>query len=76
MAALEADSTALNTLCAASPREAARFAAFLRTNTHATKVKCLLNSVISNHAALARLLLADGFSPNNSLNKDHSRCCT
>jgi len=64
MAALEADSTALNTLCAASPREAARFAAFLRTNTHATKVKCLLNSVISNHAALARLLLADGFSPN------------
>ena len=64
MAAQRAEHDALNVRCAASPREAARFAAFLRTNTHATKVKHLLNSVISNHAALARLLLADGFSPN------------
>jgi len=64
LAAQEAEIAALNARCAASPREAAQFAATLRRNPHAEKVKWLFNSAIDNHAALARLLLADGISPN------------
>ena len=64
LAAQDAQFAALNARCAASPREAAIFTAFLRTITHADKVKWLCNSVCNNHAALVRLLLADGLSPN------------
>jgi len=64
LAARRAEDTALNACCAASPRDAAQYAAFLRTRTHAEKVKWLVNSAILDHAALVRLQLADGLSPN------------
>jgi len=64
LAAQDAEFAALNARCAASPREAAHYTAFLRTRTHAEKVKRLFNSAINNHSALVRLLLADGLSPN------------
>ena len=64
MAAQRAEFAALNARCAASPREAAQYAAFLRTRTHAEKVKWLFNSTIFNSATLVRLQLADGLSPN------------
>ena len=68
MAAQIADWAARNARCAASPREAALFAAHLRRTPHAEKLKWLVNSTIHNYAALVRLLLADGLSPNT--NKD------
>jgi ankyrin repeat protein len=64
MAAQTAEFAALNARCAASPREAALFAATLRRLPHAEKVKRLVDSAIDNHAALLRLMLADGLSPN------------
>ena len=64
MAAQIADWAACNARCAASPREAVLFAVTLRRTPHAEKVKWLVNSTIDNHAALVRLLLADGLSPN------------
>ena len=63
-AAERAEFDALNARCAASPREAALLAAKLRRTPHADKLIGLVNSAINNHAALARLLLADGLSPN------------
>jgi len=62
--ALEAEWAALNARCAASPREAANFAAGLRRTPRANKLVKLFNSTILNHSTLLRLLLADGFSPN------------
>ena len=53
MAAQDAEDAALNARCAASPREAANFAAQLRRTPHAQKVTRLINSAIANHAALA-----------------------
>jgi len=64
LVAQDAEFAALNARCADSPREAAHYAAFLRTRTHAEKVKWLVNSAILDHAALVRLKLADGLSPN------------
>ena len=64
MAAQIADWAARNARCAASPREAAQFAATLRHAPHAEKENWLVNSTIHNYAALVRLLLADGLSPN------------
>ena len=64
IAAERAEYAALNARCAASPREAALFAAKLRRTPRAEKVNWLVNSAIANHAALARLMLADGLSPN------------
>jgi len=64
LAAELAEGAALNARCATSPREAARFAAFLRTITHAEKLGILCHSACNNLTALVRLLLADGFSPN------------
>ena len=63
-AAQRAEDAAINARCAANPREAALFAANLRRMPHSEKVKGLFNSAIDNHAALVRLLLADGLSPN------------
>jgi len=63
-AALNAEWAARNARCAASPRDAALFSATLRHAPHAEKVNWLVNSAIDNHAALVRLLLADGLSPN------------
>ena len=60
----DAEWAAIDGRCAANPREASLFAAFLRTRTHAEKVKWLFNDTIDNHAALVRLQLADGLSPN------------
>ena len=68
LAAQIADWAARNARCAASPREAAQFAATLRHAPHAEKENWLVNSAIYNHAALVRLMLADGLSPNT--NKD------
>ena len=62
LAAQDAEFAALNARCAASPREAAHYPAFLRTRTPAEKVKWLVNSAILDHAALVRLKLADGLS--------------
>jgi len=64
MAAQDAADAALNARCAASPREAALFAATLRRTPHAKKVMWFVNDTIDNHAALVRLQLADGLSPN------------
>jgi len=64
LAAQRAEDAALNARCAASPREAALFAAELRRTPHAEKVIWLWNSAINNHATLVRLMLADGLSPN------------
>jgi len=64
LAAQTADNAALNARCAANPREAADYTALLRRTPHAMKLTFLFNSAIDNHAALTRLLLADGFSPN------------
>ena len=64
LAAQRAEDAALNARCAASPREAALFAATLRRTPHAQKVTRLINSAIFDNAALARLQLADGLSPN------------
>jgi len=63
-AALAAQTAALNARCAASPREAALYAATLRRTPHAQKVNWLVNNTIDNLAALVGLMLADGFSPN------------
>jgi len=63
-AALRAEDAALNARCAASPREAANYAALLRRTPRAAKERWLWNSAFFNHAALMRLLLADGLSPN------------
>ena len=63
-AALNAEWAALNACCAANPRDAAQFAATLRHAPHAEKENWLVNSTIHNYAALVRLLLADGLSPN------------
>ena len=62
-AALRAEYAALNARCAASPREAANYAALLRRTPRAEKVVWLFNSAMFNHATLVRLLLADGLSP-------------
>jgi len=59
-----AEWAALNARCAASPREAANFAALLRRSPRAEKERWLWNSAHNNSAALVRLLLADGLSPN------------
>jgi hypothetical protein len=64
LAAQRAEDAALNARCAASPREAAQYAATLRRTPHAMKVTWLFNSAVSNHATLVRLGLADGLSPN------------
>ena len=64
-AALNAEWAALNACCAANPRDAAQFAATLRHAPHAEKENWLVNSTIHNYAALVRLLLADGLSPNS-----------
>ena len=78
MAAQRAEGAALNARCAASPREAANFAARLRRTPHSEKVVVLIKCTNNNYAALVRLLLADGLTPNTvaELNKDLSRCCT
>jgi len=62
-AAALAEFAALNARCAANPREAATYAALLRRTPRAEKEHWLFNSVILNHVALVRLLLADGLSP-------------
>ena len=64
LAAQRAEYAVLNARCASSPREAALFAAELRRMPRAEKVKWLVNSAVDNHAAVMRLLLADGLSPN------------
>jgi hypothetical protein len=64
-AALDSEYAALNARCAASSREAARVAATLRALPHAFKVDWLFNSAVKNNAALVRLLLADGLSPDS-----------
>ena len=63
VAAQDAEYAALNARCAANPRKAASFAAFLRRTPRAEKVDVLFNSALDNHAVLVRLLLADGLSP-------------
>ena len=68
LAAQRAEWAARNARCAASLCEAAQFAATLRHAPHAEKENWLVNSAIYNHAALVRLMLADGLSPNT--NKD------
>ena len=60
----DAEWAAIDARCAASPRKASLFAAFLRTRTHAESVKRLFNSAAGNYATLMRLQLADGHSPN------------
>jgi len=70
-----AENAALNARCAASPREAALFAAHLRRTPHAEKVKWLFNSAIRDHTTLVRLMLADGLSP-NTVNAGRSVLCT
>jgi ankyrin repeat protein len=70
-AALDSEYAALNARCAASSREAARVAATLRALPHAFKVDWLFNSAVKNNAALVRLLLADGLSP-DSVDTDQS----
>jgi len=72
LAAQVAEYAALNARCAASPREAALFAAALRTTPHAEKAQWLVNCAVDNHAALVRLLLADGLSPNSTNNASQS----
>ena len=67
MAALRAEDAALNACCAASPREAANYAALLRRTPRADKEGWLLNNALDNHATLVRLLLADGLSPSTTL---------
>jgi len=64
LAALRAEWAARNARCAASPREAANFAALLRRTSRAEKERWLWNRALCNHATLVRLLLADGLSPN------------
>jgi len=64
VAAPNAEWAARNARCAANPREAAQFAATLRRTSHAGKLNWLFNSAIFNYAALVRLMLADGLSPN------------
>ena len=54
--------TARNARCAASPIEAANFAAYLRRTPRAEKVEMLFERSADNHTALVRLLLADGLS--------------
>ena len=65
-AAQHAEYAALNARCAASPREAANYAAFLRRTPRAAKEKKLFNSALNNNATLVRLLLADGLSPSTT----------
>ena len=64
LAAQRAEWAARNARCAASLCEAAQFAATLRHAPHAEKENWLVNSAIYNHAALVRLMLADGLSAN------------
>jgi ankyrin repeat protein len=63
LAALRAECDALIARCAASRREAANFAARLRRTPRGVKEGILYTCAIRNHAALARLLLANGLSP-------------
>ena len=62
--ALVAEFAALNAHCAVSPRDEANYAATLRRAPRGKKEGMLFNSAIYNYAALVRLLLADGLSPN------------
>ena len=64
LAAQTAELAALNARCAASPREAANYAALLRRTPRAGKVQLLFNCALYNIATLVRLGLADGLSPN------------
>jgi ankyrin repeat protein len=64
---MKAEYAAFNARCAADPREAANFAARLRRTPRAEKERWLLNSALYNHAALVRLLLADGLSPSTTI---------
>ena len=61
-----AEIAALNARCAASPREAALYAATLRRTPRAVKESWLFNSALDNHATLVWLLLADGLSPSST----------
>jgi len=63
-AAAIAELAALNARCAASPFEAANYAALLRRTPRAEKGVWLFSHTFDNHSTLVRLLLADGFSPN------------
>jgi len=62
--AQEAKDAALNARCAASPCEAANFAALLRRTPRAVKEDLLFNSAMDNLSTLVRILLADGLSAN------------
>jgi len=62
-----AQDAALNARCAANPREAANYAARLRRTPRDEIERLLFNSAFFNHAALMRLLLADGLSPSTTL---------